>query len=105
MVYHCNCGISGFASLLLISYRVGDGALSGDTSYGKLAPFHITNPLLPVVDAAARTAVARTVRDWTLTVEKGLEIWGMIGSEEDRMPIVNSPVVGLSLMMIRATLS
>lgn len=67
---------------------------SGGTSYGKLGLDQIRNVLLPS-SAASRLADAVATRKWMDAVESTHEFWIHVGDENDRRPILNSPLIGL----------
>ena len=68
---------------------------SGGTSYGKLTHDHIRQVLVPVATLAERKRIAATVRSWIASVRENILAWSQIGLEEDRRPILNSPMTGL----------
>ena len=66
---------------------------SGGTSYGKLTLDQIKNILIEV-DGQVITKSER-VKAWVQAQHNVLKAWSQIGSEEDRKPILNSPLTGL----------
>ncbi len=68
---------------------------SGGTSYGKLDADCISNALISVPPASERERVAREVSAWIHSVNRYSHTWSQIGSEDDRRPILNSPLTGL----------
>ena len=67
---------------------------SGGTSYGKLTLDQIRNIVLPT-EGASRLSSAVCARKWMDAVEAMHESWINVGTEDDRRPIVNSPLTGL----------
>lgn len=83
-----------FAALRSEACRIQFWTEAGGTSYGKLDLDQIRNVLLPS-EPAERLATAVAVRKWMGTVEAMHEYWVNVGSEQDRRPILNSPLTGL----------
>ena len=67
---------------------------SGGTSYGKLSLDQIRNVLLPS-DARGRKEMAKAAARWMDSVEAMHKLWIGVGNENDRRPILNSPLIGL----------
>ena len=68
---------------------------SGGTSYGKLDSECIGNTLIPVSSPEERERVAQRVQDWIVSVGQYSNAWSQIGTDGDRRPILNSPLIGL----------
>ena len=68
---------------------------SGGTSYGKLNSKSLGNLLIPVPPLEERNQVAGLMQAWIDAVNKYANTWSQIGTEEDRRPILNSPLTGL----------
>jgi len=68
---------------------------AGGTSYGKLTDDQIREALIPVGTLKKRKRVADKVRAWIASVEAINTAWTKIGDEDDRRPILNSPLTGL----------
>jgi len=68
---------------------------SGGTSYGKLNAEHILNLKfnLPTPEVLAETS--KKVASWRKSLEASNTLWRSIGEPEDRIPIINSPILGL----------
>ena len=43
----------------------------------------------------ATCVIVDTDHEWAESVEAALNAWGTIGTEDDRRPILNSPLIGL----------
>ena len=84
-----------FAMLRSEACRLQFWTESGGTSYGKLTRLHILNVLLPIPDKQDRENQSKLIEDWILANENSIHIWDTIGSEEDRIPIINSAIYGL----------
>jgi type I restriction enzyme M protein len=83
-----------FAALRSEEARIQFWTESGGTSYGKLTLDDIGNVLLPA-DASSRHKRAEAVRTWMDAVEAMQASWRDVGDEDDRRPILNSPLIGL----------
>lgn len=68
---------------------------SGGTSYGKLDNERIRQVLIPTGTLSDRRLIADSVRSWISSVQANIAAWSRIGTEEDRVPILNSPLTGL----------
>jgi type I restriction enzyme M protein len=68
---------------------------SGGTSYGKLTLEHVRNVHLPVPRKAQRLASEERVREWADVSRALFAAWYRLGAPEDRVAIVNSPLIGL----------
>jgi type I restriction enzyme M protein len=84
-----------FATLRSEACRLQFWTESGGTSYGKLTRDHILNVLLPVPDSEQIQMQAEQVQGWAQAIENGIKLWENVGTEEDRMSIVNSAIYGL----------
>ncbi len=84
-----------FATLRSEACRLQFWTESGGTSYGKLTRDHILNVSLPIPDFEQISVQSEQVEKWALAIEQSLELWEDIGTDEDRMPIVNSAIYGL----------
>jgi type I restriction enzyme M protein len=83
-----------FTALRSEGARIQFWTESGGTSYGKLDLEQIRNVFLPS-DSASRLVDAAAARKWMATVEAMHESWVEVGRENDRRPILNSPLIGL----------
>jgi len=83
-----------FTALRSEAVRIQFWTESGGTSYGKLDLNQIRNVLLPS-DAASRLTDAAAARSWMAAVETMHQSWVNVGDEDDRRPILNSPLIGL----------
>ena len=68
---------------------------SGGTSYGKLDNDHIRQVLIPTATLKDRKLIADSVRSWISSVQVNIAAWSHIGTNDDRLPILNSPLTGL----------
>ena len=68
---------------------------SGGTSYGKLDSERIGKVLIPIPPYRERSQVAQRVEAWITSVSQYSGTWAQIGIEDDRRPILNSPLTGL----------
>ena len=68
---------------------------SGGTSYGKLDDDRIRNVLIPLSTTEERQSVAQNVEKWIKSAKEYSVSWSQIGTEKDRRPILNSPLIGL----------
>ena len=68
---------------------------SGGTSYGKLDRDHIRNVWVPISTKDERYLTAKKVEKWMRTAKEYANAWSQIGTERDRRPILNSPLIGL----------
>ncbi|MXX18230.1 MAG: N-6 DNA methylase [Dehalococcoidia bacterium] len=84
-----------FAALRSEQVRLQLWTESGGTSYGKLDNDHIRQVLIPTATLQERKAMAESVRSWISSVQANIAAWSHIGTEEDRLPILNSPLTGL----------
>ena len=84
-----------FAVLRSEQVRLQFWTESGGTSYGKLDSECIGNTLIPVSSREEREWVAQRVGGWTVSVGQYSNTWSQIGTEDDRRPILNSPLIGL----------
>ncbi len=83
-----------FAALRSEEARIQFWTESGGTSYGKLTLDDIGSVLLPA-PASSRHQTAEAVRTWMDAVEAMQASWTKVGDEDDRRPILNSPLIGL----------
>lgn len=84
-----------FAELRSERSRLQFWTESGGTSYGKLTNDQIANVVLAKPDTKVMEAVTKSVGEWRKSFSEALNLWGTIGSENDRRPILNSPIFGL----------
>lgn len=84
-----------FAVLRSESSRIQFWTESGGTSYGKLTDDQILNVILPVQISSERAKIAKCVGIWFKSQCKAASTWQSIGEENDRKPILNSPIFGL----------
>jgi type I restriction enzyme M protein len=84
-----------FAALRSERSRLQLWTESGGTSYGKLTRDHILNVVLPVESEEVVASTAKNVRAWADEIKAGFAVWESIGTVEDRIPIINSPIFGL----------
>jgi type I restriction enzyme M protein len=68
---------------------------SGGTSYGKLTEDDILNVILPVPSPKERKAANARFDTWFDFMKAAMDAWNHLGSEDDRRPIINSPILGL----------
>ena len=68
---------------------------SGGTSYGKLNRDHILNVVLPIPSDTEIKDIAAKVKNWFANISSATNLWNNIGTEDDRRPIRNSPILGL----------
>jgi type I restriction enzyme M protein len=68
---------------------------SGGTSYGKLTSDQISDLLLHNDSDEQIARASEAFEEWVLAYEKIMSVWKKMGSSEDRMPIINSPIFGL----------
>ena len=68
---------------------------SGGTSYGKLNDDNINNVILP--DPSEKELIIKTkeVSDWLTKTRMALSAWDSIWDQNDKYPIINSPIFGL----------
>jgi len=85
-----------FAALRSEACRLQLWTESGGTSYGKLNADHIRRLLLPKPTRREVTEVTRAVSAWAASVEESARLWQKVGSDVDRVPIVNSSPLGLA---------
>jgi type I restriction enzyme M protein len=83
-----------FTALRSEEARIQFWTESGGTSYGKLDLDQIRNVVLSST-AAERLALSVSARKWMDAVEAMHEYWVNVGDEDDRRPILNSPLIGL----------
>lgn len=84
-----------FAALRSERVRLQLWTESGGTSYGKLDEDQIREILIPVETPEERLLVAQKVQAWIASVKTNLAAWVKIGVDDDRRPILNSPLTGL----------
>ena len=84
-----------FAVLRAEQIRLQFWTESGGTSYGKLNADQIRNVLIPLVTLKKRQSAAKNVETWIETAKEYSDAWSQIGVEDDRRPILNSPLIGL----------
>jgi len=84
-----------FAELRSESSRLQFWTESGGTSYGKLTLSQIENVIIanPGDKEIQKTHLA--VNEWRQSFSSALDLWSAVGSENDRRPIMNSPIIGL----------
>lgn len=68
---------------------------SGGTSYGKLSLDHIRHVLLPMPTQKEINEVARQVKAWSKAVADSSLQFENLWASEDRVAILNSPLIGL----------
>jgi len=68
---------------------------SGGTSYGKLTDDHIKDVAFPLPAAIDIKSVTAAVASWASSIRDASKMWLTIGSVNDRVPIINSPIFGL----------
>jgi type I restriction enzyme M protein len=68
---------------------------SGGTSYGKLNHNHLSDLALIQPDIEEVKNISKRVRKWKNSATAMTKAWSGIGSDEDRIPIINSPITGL----------
>jgi type I restriction enzyme M protein len=68
---------------------------SGGTSYGKLTLEDIAGVLLPVPPQQERASANQRFETWFGHMTVAQKAWESIGSQDDRRPILNSPMLGL----------
>jgi type I restriction enzyme M protein len=68
---------------------------SGGTSYGKLNREHILNIILPMPSDKEIKEVASNIESWFTNISDATNLWNNLGTEDDRRPIRNSPILGL----------
>jgi type I restriction enzyme M protein len=68
---------------------------SGGTSYGKLTLEDIAGVLLPVPPQQERASANQRFETWFGHMTVAQKAWESIGSQDDRRPILNSPMPGL----------
>jgi type I restriction enzyme M protein len=68
---------------------------SGGTSYGKLTDQHIRDLILPKPSPDQLATVTKAVSGWAASIRSASKVWNTIGSDRDRVPIINSPIFGL----------
>ena len=83
-----------FTALRSEEVRIQFWTESGGTSYGKLDLDQIRNVIIPSA-RANRLSAAKLARKWMEAVEAMHKSWVNVGSELDRRPILNSPLIGL----------
>ena len=83
-----------FTALRSEATRIQFWTESGGTSYGKLRLDQIRDVLLRS-EASSREVLAEAASQWMTAVKSVNELWPNVGAEEDRQPILNSPLVGL----------
>ena len=83
-----------FTALRSEAARIQFWTESGGTSYGKLSLDQIRDVVLPSVETNLLSA-ADSAREWMNAVESMRKLWVNVGAEDDRRPILNSPLIGL----------
>jgi type I restriction enzyme M protein len=84
-----------FAALRSEACRLQFWTESGGTSYGKLTSDNILDALISTTTKAQRLALAHNVHTWAQAAREFIYSWEVVGSPEDRFPVVNSPSFGL----------
>jgi len=84
-----------FSALRSEAVRLQLWTESGGTSYGKLTSANIRNVLLPVPSADEIKAITQATRTWADGIRSSSEAWRAIGTDDDRLPILNSAIYGL----------
>ena len=84
-----------FAVLRSEEIRLQFWTESGGTSYGKLDADRIRNIFIPLSTTEVRRSVSEKVESWIESAREYSDAWSQIGIEEDRRPILNSPLIGL----------
>jgi type I restriction enzyme M protein len=87
-----------FAQLRSECSRLQFWTESGGTSYGKLTLPQIENVILAKPDADEVQKVHKAVLAWRQNFTTALHLWSSVGSESDRRPIINSPIIGLETL-------
>ena len=85
-----------FTALRSEAVRIQFWTEAGGTSYGKLSLDQIRDVLLPVASEPERLESAAGTKKWMSAVEWMHRLWAGVGDEEDRRPILNSPLIGLA---------
>jgi type I restriction enzyme M protein len=68
---------------------------SGGTTYGKLTKENIENVLIPIPNEEEITEKTQFTKGWVDAVACTLSYWKKIWDENDRKPMINSPIFGL----------
>lgn len=68
---------------------------SGGTSYGKLGDGHIKDVIFIAPSTSDIADISKSISSWADSIRAAAKIWCKIGSEKDRVPIINSPMFGL----------
>ncbi|WP_447077748.1 N-6 DNA methylase [Shewanella algae] len=68
---------------------------SGGTSYGKLTNGQISNLVIHNDTEEEIERASAAFNEWVDAYKKIMNVWQKMGSVEDRMPIINSPIFGL----------
>lgn len=68
---------------------------SGGTSYGKLTSADIEDILIPLADENEIKKTTQNVKRWMNSLKASISHWESIWDEDDRYPILNSPIFGL----------
>jgi type I restriction enzyme M protein len=84
-----------FATLRSEACRLQLWTESGGTSYGKLTSNQLAALVLPKQRKPRRLEVAAKVDAWAESIRDAEKHWTDIGSDADRMPILNSSISGL----------
>lgn len=84
-----------FAMLRSEHVRLQFWTQSGGTSYGKLDLDQIRNVLIPPSTRKRRQTIAMDVDAWVESAKQYSKAWSRVGRDEDRQPILNSPLTGL----------
>lgn len=84
-----------FQALRSESTRLQLWTESGGTSYGKLASDHIRQVKLARPTDADVEAISVKVGEWATSLRNANRQFEQMGSENDRYPIINSPIFGL----------
>jgi type I restriction enzyme M protein len=68
---------------------------SGGTTYGKLTKENIENVLIPIPNDEEIQEKTKYAKKWINAIADTLSNWTKIWDEDDRKPIINSPIFGL----------
>ncbi|MBD8485029.1 N-6 DNA methylase [Frigoribacterium sp. CFBP 8759] len=85
-----------FAALRSEAARLQLWTESGGTSYGKLTREQIRETILPSGSPESRAQTEASVQAWQESMKASLSVWESIGAPDDRVPIRNSPLIGLA---------
>lgn len=89
-----------FQALRTEACRIQFWTESGGTSYGKLTPEQIKKVLIPVPDPDEISTIKRSVQNWAKSISEASAKFEGIWSVNDKVAIVNSPIIGLEAEQI-----